>query len=228
MLTSIAIVPSAPVMVPDLAAAAATETQELRAAAVSAVTALPQRWIAVGAGAADIVHGPATVGTFGGYGVDLRVGLSAASTGEPVELPLCVLIAAWLRGLCRQDAVVDAITHAQDRDPESAVAIGRQLRTQISASADEVGVLVVADGANTLTPAAPGGYDPDSVSVQAALDDALARGDTEALARVPAGVKGRVAYQILAGLAEPGPSSARQFYRGAPFGVGYFVGVWTP
>jgi hypothetical protein len=62
---------------------------------------------------------------------------------------------------------------------------------------------------------------------QAALDDALAAGDTAALARLPQGVVGRVAYQILAGLAGPN-ISARELIRGAPFGVGYFVGLWLP
>jgi hypothetical protein len=64
--------------------------------------------------------------------------------------------------------------------------------------------------------------------VQAALDDALAAGDTGALARLPDGIVGRVAYQVLAGLTGPSPSSTRELYRGAPYGVGYSVAVWTP
>jgi aromatic ring-opening dioxygenase LigB subunit len=88
-------------------------------------------------------------------------------------------------------------------------------------------VLIVADGVHTLTPPAPGGYDPDSIPVQAALDDALAGGDTAALARLPRQVVGRVAYQVLAGLAGR-PRSADELYRGAPYGVGYFAGVWLP
>jgi hypothetical protein len=31
---------------------------------------------------------------------------------------------------------------------------------------------------------------------------------------------------VLAGLG--GPRSAAELYRGAPYGVGYFVGVWQP
>ncbi len=204
-------------MVPELASAAAAETEELRAAAVSAAEALPSRWIAVGAAPADGVHGPATAGTFAGYGVDVRVGLAAGSVGaEPAALPLCVLIAAWLRGVAGPQAGVEAHAYRTDHDPETAVRFGRQLRAQIDAAGDEVGVLVVADGVNTLTPSAPGGYDPDSLAIQAALDDALAAGDVEALARVPATIVGRVAYQVLAGLAGAGPRSAKELYRGAP------------
>ena len=89
-------------------------------------------------------------------------------------------------------------------------------------------MLVVADGANTLTPAAPGGYHPDDADVQRALDDALACGDVAALTRLPEQVAGRVAFGVLAGLAEPAPRSAKELYRAAPYGVGYFAGVWQP
>ena len=64
--------------------------------------------------------------------------------------------------------------------------------------------------------------------MQHALDEALAAGDVAALTRLPATIVGRVAYQVLAGLAEPAPRSAKELYRGAPYGVGYFVGVWQP
>lgn len=229
MLSAIAIVPSAPVMVPELASAAAAETAELRAAAMTAAANLPLRWIAVGTAPTDGVYGAASAGTFAGYGVDVAVGLSAASRGaQPVAMPLCVLIAAWLRGVAAPRAGVEAHVYRADQDAGQAVALGAQLRAQIDTAGDDVGVLVVADGANTLTAAAPGGYDPQSLPIQAALDDALAAGDTDALARVPDTVVGRVAYQVLAGLAGPGPRSADELYRGAPYGVGYFVGAWTP
>lgn len=229
MLSSIAIVPSAPVMVPELASGAAAEIEDLRAAAASAAAGLPRRWIAVGTAPADGVHGSTCAGTFAGYGVDVRVGLSAGAVGaQPEPLPLSVLIAAWLRGVAGPQASVEAHTYRTDHDADAALGLGRQLRAQLDAAGEEVGVLVVADGANTLTPSAPGGYDPESVAVQATLDDALASGDAEALVRVPASVVGRVPFQVLAGLTGPGPRSAKELYRGAPFGVGYFVGVWTP
>jgi hypothetical protein len=106
------------------------------------------------------------------------------------------------------------------------VARGRELRGLIDEAADPVGVLIVADGCHTLTQPAPGGYDPDSIPVQAALDDALATGDTAALTQLPASVTGRVAYQILAGLCSGAAPAAEELYRGAPYGVGYFAGLW--
>ncbi|MGB7113075.1 MAG: hypothetical protein WBD77_21500, partial [Mycobacterium sp.] len=83
MLSAIAIIPSAPVLVPELAGAAADEVAELRAAMVAAVAALPPRWVAVGVGAADGVVDAGGVGTYAGFGVDLLVRLSPQASGQP-------------------------------------------------------------------------------------------------------------------------------------------------
>jgi hypothetical protein len=211
-------------MVPELAAGAADELTGLRDAVVAAAGALPSRWIAVGVGPADAVLGPDAVGTFAGYGADLRVSLSPDASEAPTELPLCALIAGWVRGHVMPGACAEVRVYAEDHGADAALTRGRRLRAEIDGAADPIGVLVVADGAHTLTPSAPGGYDPDSIPVQAALGDALASGDVAALTRLPDGIVGRVAYQALAGLGEP--RSAKELYRGAPYGVGYFAGVW--
>lgn len=231
MLTSIALVPSAPVLVPELASGAAAELTALSAAVRAAAGELPRRWVAVGSGPADDVIGPGAVGTFGGYGADVRVALSPGATAAPVRLPLCALIAGWLRGQVDPAADVEVRVFADALDADTALARGRALRAELDESPEPVGVLVVADGANTLTPAAPGGHDPDSPPRQEVLDDALAAGDLAALAGLlphPEGPVGRVAYQVLAGLAAPAPIESRELFRDAPYGVGYFVGVWTP
>ena len=214
-------------MVPELASSAAPELADLREAVFAAAASLPPRWIAVGVGSADAVVAPAQAGTFAGYGVDLRVALSPGAGDAPGELPLCALITGWVRGRVDAQASAEVRVYSGDHDPDSALDRGRRLRAEIDEAGDPVGVLVVADGAHTLTPPAPGGYDPDSIAVQAMLDDALAGGDAEALARLPETVVGRVAYQVLAGLTGA-PRSAKELYRGAPYGVGYFAGVWYP
>ena len=228
MLSAIAIVPSAPVMVPELASGAADELADLRQAVVTAAAALPARFVAIGVGLADAVVGPTAAGTFAGYGVDVRITLSPVAIGAPAELPLCALIAGWVRGRGNPEAHAEVRVYSADHDADAAVAHGRQLRAEIDEAADPVGVLVVADGAHTLTAAAPGGYDPGSIPVQAALEDALGAGDAAALTGLPDTVVGRVAYQVLAGLTDPGSRPAKVLYRGAPYGVGYFVGVWQP
>jgi hypothetical protein len=156
------------------------------------------------------------------------VRLSPQATGRPVELPLCALIAGWIRAQAQPDAAAQVRVFADSHDSATAVDLGRQLRNEIDQSTEPTGVLVVADGANTLTPSAPGGYQPADVDLQRALGDALACGDLAALTRLPAQVRGRVAFGVLAGLAEPVPRSAKELYRSEPYGVGYFAGVWQP
>jgi hypothetical protein len=226
VLSAIAIIPSAPVLVPELAGAAADEVTELRAAMVAAVAALPRRWVVVAVGAADVVVGPESVGTFAGFGADLVVRLSPQATGQPVELPLAALIAGWMRDQAQPDAHAEVRVCAANHDVDTALALGRELRNELDGAAEATGVLVVADGANTLTPAAPGGHHPGDIDVQRALDDALSCGDLAALTLLPEQVVGRVAFGVLAGLAEPAPRSAKELYRAAPYGVGYFAGVW--
>ncbi|MDT5019403.1 MAG: hypothetical protein QOD39_5563 [Mycobacterium sp.] len=215
-------------MVPELAGAAASELADLRDAAFRAAASLPARWIAVGVGPADTVVAPPQAGTFAGYGADVRIALSPEHAHAPTQLPLCALIAGWLRGQAKPAANVEVRVYADDLDVDEALTQGRQLRAEIDEAADPVGVLIVADGANTLTPPAPGGYNPVSVPIQDAVDDVLARGHLAALTALPTNIVGRVAYQVLAGLAEPEPVSCQELYRGAPYGVGYYVGVWQP
>ena len=228
VLAAIALTPSAPVLVPELAGAAAAEVVEFHDAAIAAAATLPDRWIAIGVGPTDLIIGPAARGTFAGYGVDVPVLLSPDAPEEISELPLCALIAGWLRGQANPAARIEVRVYAADHDVDAALAAGRALRDAINEAADPIGVLVVADGSNTLTQSAPGGYDPDAEALQTALDDALATGNAVALTRLPNGVIGRVAYQVLAGRTEPKPRAAKEFVRGAPYGVGYFLGMWTP
>lgn len=228
VLSTVVLTPSAPVLVPELAGAASADVAEFRTAAVAAAAELPDRWIAVGVGPAGQVIEPEARGTFAGYGVDVPVALSPDARAAVRTLPLCALFTGWLRGQANPNARAQVRVYAAELDAATALGLGRELRAEIDATDDPVGVLVVADGANTLTPPAPGGYDAESVPVQAALDEALAAGDVDLLGRLPDGIVGRVAYQVLAGLAEPGPQAAKELVTGAPYGVGYFVGVWTP
>lgn len=227
MLSAIAIVPSAPVLVPELAGAAAVEIADLSAAVSAAAAVLPDSWVALGIGSADAVLGPECTGSFAGFGVDVRAQLGPDGT-MPVTMPLCGLIAAWLRGQIRPDGSASVWVCAAGQDSGAAVARGRRLRAEIDRATEPTGVLLVADGVNTLTPRAPGGYDPASTDIQLALDDALAGGDVGALTRLPDQVLGRAAFATLAGLMLTAPRTVKELYRGAPYGVGYFAGVWQP
>lgn len=222
--------PSPPLLVPELAGGAAAETAGLRQAAVAVAAelgAVSDRWLLVGVSPAPVA---ARAGTFRGFGWDGVVGLDpvpAADDPDP-DMPLAALVAGWLRGQAAPHATVEPLLVPQNTPPAECARIGAGLRPQRG----RLAVLVVADGANTLTEAAPGAFHPDAPALQERVDAALAGGDTAALAALDAaaaaavGMTGRAAWQVLAGLFGAPPPQAAGRYVGAPYGVGYHVGTW--
>ena len=154
MLTAIALIPSAPALVPQLVGAAADELSDLRQAVFAAAGALPERWVAVGVGRADEVAAPTATGTFAGYGVDIRVGLSP-DADDVRDLPLSALITGWVRAEVKPGAHAEVRVFAASHSGQDAIRRGTELRSVIDLVGESVGVLVVADGANTLTQVAP-------------------------------------------------------------------------
>ncbi|WP_187687809.1 hypothetical protein [Nocardia wallacei] len=243
------LIPSPPVLVPELcggrpvgdAGHVAAQVPRLRAEVLAAGRALAEfarRWTVVGTGAADAVVEPDAAGTFVGFGADVRVGLSEAalSGAADPELPLPALIGGWLRGEVARDAVAEARIVDARADPRYCAEAGAKLRRELDASPEDRGVLVVADGAATLSTRAPGYLDPRAEGVQERIDRALAAGDRSALAALDdrlcaeLDVSGRAAFQVLAGLFDVDDTApcVESRYRAAPFGVGYQVSVWRP
>lgn len=233
-----ALVPSPPLLVPELMGSSAAETADLRAAAADAVTQLTSkvdRWMAIGVDHSEETYDATTVGTFRGFGVDIVVRLSdrPSSTLPDPELPLSVLIAGWLRGTSDPDSAVEVRTVPADASAQWCATHGAELRRELDASSESWGILVLADGANTLTAKAPGSFDERAAAIQLRIDDALAAADVDALANLDAdlcaavGVSGRAAWQVLAATVGSVTITATELYRGAPFGVGYYVGTWS-
>ncbi|MGV8875211.1 MAG: class III extradiol dioxygenase subunit B-like domain-containing protein [Rhodococcus sp. (in: high G+C Gram-positive bacteria)] len=233
-----ALVPTPPLLVPELMGARAAETADLRAAAVDAMTpatSMVDRWLAIGVDRIEKTYDETTVGTFRGFGVDVVVSLSGAtvSTEPDPELPLAVLIAGWLRGAAVPGSAVEVRTIPAGANTRWCAQFGAELRRELDSSAENWGVLVLADGANTLTAKAPGSFDDRAEQVQQRIDDALAAADVGSLAGLDpelcasVGAGGRAAWQVLAALAGTDAMTAKELYRGAPFGVGYFVGTWS-
>ncbi|MCV7099154.1 hypothetical protein H7I01_01800, partial [Mycobacterium palustre] len=113
---------------------------------LAAAALLPPRWVAVGTGPADLVldpDGPRSSGTFAGFGVDVPVHLSPRAH-DPVEFPVCALLAAWVRGRAQPEASVQVRVYRSGHDADAALAIGRRLRVAIDRAPEPVGVLVVA------------------------------------------------------------------------------------
>ncbi len=217
-------------------------TLVLRAAALDAAATLAataDRWIVVGVGSHDRSYGSATRGTFRGFGADVVVGLGPVGE-QPVpadaQLPLPVLIAGWLREQVAPGISVRARLFAAESSPADCAAAGAALRAELDSAPDPCAVLVVADGAATLTVKAPGYLDERAPAVQHDLDAALRAGSRAGLAALVPDlcaallVDGRAAYQVLGGLfaADSADPRVRTLYQGAPYGVGYDVSVWQP
>lgn len=238
MLAEIAVIPSAPLLVPELAGPGAVDTEPVRAAAIAAGTSLAaaaSRWIAVGLGASGRGRNCASTGDFGGYGVPVPVSLphEQRDTGDRCRpMPLSMLIAGWLGGRTlpapREIAPVLA-------DPERVAGrnylFGASTAMGAMGFPEPLGLLVVADGANALSPSSPGGGERASAwAVQHRIDAALAAADSASLAGLdpaacePEGVHTLPVWQMLAGvLREWRPAEVEIRYSAAPFGVGYTV-----
>ena len=230
-----ALVPSPPLLVPELTGGGAPEASDVRAASLEAarfLAAAADMWVAVGVADSRGRIAPTSSGTFAGYGVDVAVALSPRASASDSELPLPALIAGWLRGQTAPGSVVDVRLVEQTAEETECRCLGRELREEMDSDGREWGLLVIGDGATTLTEKAPGSFDSRAAHVQAQIDDALATADLETLATLDrrlchdVGARSVAAWQTLTGLVGADRLDTRTLYRGAPFGVGYFVGTW--
>ncbi|MFC4374670.1 hypothetical protein ACFO5K_11230 [Nocardia halotolerans] len=249
MFSIAALVPSPPILVPELCGRSVTAggapddpTTLLRAAALDAAATLAaraERWTVVGVGEHDRNFAATARGTFRGFGAEVLVGLGPSGPADgraDAQLPLPVLIAGWLREQVAPGISVCARLLAADTAPAQCARTGAALRTELDADPVPHAVLVVADGAATLSIDSPGYLDERARPVQDALDTALRTGARTALADLDPTLcdqlrlEGRAAYQALGGLfaADPADPLVRTLYQGAPYGVGYDVSLWQP
>jgi hypothetical protein len=242
MLTTVAVLAQPPLLVPQLAAGAAAETESLRCACLAAVTraaAAATRFVAVGAdeGGRRTV-GQDAVGTFAGYGGDVVVRLdtrvrAARPDVEPDPwLALPLLIAGWTAATAGLAVTIRGELLAPDTPPAQCAALGRALAAEFAADPDPVGLLVVGDGAATHTEKAPGHLDERAGPFDAAVAAALASADSAGLAALDAelGARllavGRAPWQVLAAAAGEG-WAGELLHSAAPYGVAYHVAVWS-
>ena len=191
-------------------------------AAVAALVAACDFVMVVGDAPSTLAYSSGDSGSLAPYGIDLVVPLGPrVCAGRPI-LPLSLTIGAWLLRRTgwtgdRQGYGVAATTTA-----EQAAGHGREI-----ASLDErVGLLVMGDGSCRRTEKAPGSYDPraeafDASVVAALREPSLLPSFDAGLAR-ELGAAGRASWQTSV---DAGPMTVT--YDAAPYGVGYFVAVWT-
>lgn len=216
--------PHPPLLVPEVAAGAAAELDDLRnacdAALAAALATAPDLVVVVGA--ADRT-GPAAaraVPTWAGFG------LPGPTAEEP--LPLALAIGSWL--LDRAGWAGPRVLHGVSADEGAATCA--ELGARLGAGPRTL-LLVLGDGSARRSAAAPGHLDARAEAFDAAVLAAFAAGDAAALRGLDVRLAGdllaagRPAWQVLAGAVPAGGVvAARVFYADAPFGVGYFVATW--
>jgi hypothetical protein len=230
VISRVAVLPTPPLLVPELAAGAAAQTASVREACLAAAGVVASdyaHWLAVGAGPVPAEIGAGARGSFRGYGVDVPVSLSGDAREAPVALPLPALVAGWLRARAGAATVrLSVLDHTSSA--EDCVGFGKRLDQE----EDDVGLLILGDGSNCHGPRAPGGEDERATAFDAAVARALGSADVDALLSLDVtlagelGAAGRVPWQVLAGLAGSTGWNAELLYSDAPFGVGYHVAVW--
>ncbi len=235
VLRAVGLVPSPPLLVPELTGAGVPEVAPVRTAALAAAAMLAsqaERWLVLGSADAERTIAPSGCGSFAGFGVDVSVELSPHSDRFDPQLPLAALIAGWLRGRVAPESTIEVRLVDRAASLTDCFLLGRELRAELDASSVPYGLLAVADGATTLTVKAPGSYDERAEAVQQRIDDALGSADPSLLADLdPAvcdqlGIDGLAVWHTLTGVLGGERPRTRTLYRGAPFGVGYFVGTW--
>jgi hypothetical protein len=227
VISSVVFCPQAPVLVPDIAQAAAAELDDLRAACRSAIRqAVPSgvRPVLIGSGPQAAAYPSNARGTLAGYGLRLEVTLGADEKG-PVQLPPSLTVGAWL--------VRDALG-ADSGAIGYSVADGHAGLPQFD-GADPVALIVLGDGSACRSEKAPGYLDERARAFDAEIAQALAGGYGYALCRDVLGggigdellVGGLAAWEAVHPLIEACEWDAEMLYDAAPYGVGYFVALWN-
>ncbi|MFR0356801.1 class III extradiol dioxygenase subunit B-like domain-containing protein [Streptomyces sediminimaris] len=237
MLVAAAVCPCPPLLVPEVAAGAASELDAARTACADALGVLaasrPDLLVVLGpaeqSGRGTYPEG--TRGSFRGFGVDVDVRLGARQDGASERvLPPSLAVAAWLlerTGWC--DAPIEGLGVGEPLAPERCIHAGRD----IAVRAERVALLVMGDASACRTLKAPGYLDERAAPFDAQVARALGAADVAALKELDPELahelkaSGRAPWQILAGAAEDAGLSGALLYEDAPYGVGYLVAAWS-
>jgi hypothetical protein len=222
---SVAFCPCPPLLLPEVAGAAAEDVAALRIACGAAVEAVllagPDVVVVVGPGVpAGVRYGAGDGGDLRGFGVDVEVGFCGPVAPGGARVPLAHTIGARL---------LDASGHTGTR-----IGVGPDdLAEVLGSQPGRVGVLAMGDGTAKRTLKAPGHLDPAAEPYDDAVAAALAAGDAAALAGLDAAEGERlmaagVPVWRAVGAALAGREVAgKLLLHEAPFGVAYLVASWT-
>jgi hypothetical protein len=218
-----AVVPSAPLLVPEVAGGSADADAPLRERVRSAVAELRDQPHVVVVGVAPRDGRYDGTWDWSGFGVARR------GPGHGRGLPLALALGAWL--LDDAGATGERLLYgvAEHSTPAACVRAGAEL-----ASDRDVALLVVGDGTARRTEKAPGHLDPRAERWDATAAQALRSGDPSSLLALDVGLgaallaSGRAPWQVLAGAAQGRTWHAELLHDEAPYGVAYLLATWQP
>jgi len=223
VLVAAAVVPTPPLLVPEVAAGSADRDADLRAAALGATA----RLLASGADRVVVVGEAPSSGPLAGEPDWHRFGVRVPRPQRP--LPLAHGIGAWLLDQAGCTLPVEHLGVAADAGTEECAALGREL-----AAGPPTALLVCGDGSARRDEKAPGHFSPAATAFDEQVDAALRSGDPAGLlalgptAAAEVWAAGRAAWQVLAGAAEGRRWAAEAPYAAEPYGVHYVVATWLP
>ncbi|MFE9693139.1 hypothetical protein [Micromonospora sp. NPDC005806] len=235
-LVAAAVCPHPPLLVPELAGAAAPELDDLGAAADAAVARLlaadPGVILLLGAGPETERFGTADYGSLLPFGLHHYVRIWHTNCAGVEALPLSLTIGAWLVNRSGTELPRLARAVAADASPADCAALGADL---VAETDGRVALLVLGDGSACRGVKAPGYDDPRAPAYDERVALALADADAEALLGLDPvlsaelKVAGRAPWQVLAGAvrAAGGDWRGELSYHQAPYGVSYFVANWA-
>ncbi len=223
VIEAVAFCPQAPALVPEVGRGLDAELTEVRTATRTAVQDAASRGeqlIVIGSGETTRRHDPTARGSFAGFGVALTVALGSDEPG-PLELPPALTVGAWVL----RDALGPGCG-------ASGWSVGWDSTAMRIAPERPTVLVVVGDGSARLSEKAPGYLDPRAAERDQLILDALCSGEGDRLHPYPELdddllVAGARAWKATAGETEALSFDAKLLYSGAPFGVGYFVALWT-
>ncbi|MFV2100257.1 class III extradiol dioxygenase subunit B-like domain-containing protein [Micromonospora sp. LOL_024] len=238
-LVAAAVCPHPPLLVPEIAGAAAPELNDLRAACDTAVARLldsgARTVLLIGAGDRSAEVDLPFRGSLAPWGVPLEVRLGSHPDRRAAsDLPLSLLVAAWLLGRRPVARTGDTgwrmRTVGADEPVETCADLGARLGSE-----QPWALLVSGDGSACRGEQAPGYADPRAEAYDDGVARALADADTEALLGLDPElsaqlkVAGRAPWQVLSGAvrAAGGDWHGELGYYAAPYGVAYFVASWA-
>ncbi len=237
-LVAAAVCPHPPLIIPEIAAGAADETDDLRAACDAAVATLAasdaRELVVVGTDDTTREYDVPVRDYIPAWGAPLDLSIGG-SVREPNtrRLPLSLLVGAWLTGRSfSPDAAVAYSMWGVDaaEDPQRCAGL-------LPANPSTPwALLVMGDGSACRGVKAPGYDDPRAEPYDSGVARALKDADIDALLGLDPvlsaelKVAGRAPWQVLAGAARAAGHAWRGevTYDAAPYGVAYLVATWTP